>query len=154
MKASSRSNYLRAAERFARLAGITIQRLSAPRVSSRRRPSLPRQSSHDLEREAARARAAERSRWASVLSSAEAKGRVPLACSLLADTDMPPDKIRETLGASLAESSLRAPSLYERMATVPRPDVGSGPSMRDIAGTPAGSAASIVRAYDKALGGR
>lgn len=99
---------------------------------------------------ASAARASERDRWTAVMSSAEAKGRVPLACSLLADTDMSAEKIRGALTASPTESRQ---GLSARMAAVPRPDVGSPPPERPDPRSPSGQASSIVAAYKKASGG-
>jgi hypothetical protein len=102
----------------------------------------------------AQARAAERARWAAVLSSDEAKGRSPLACSLLADTDMPEDKIRSALLASPAHGE-PAKGLAARMASVPRVDIGSAPAATGHdPSTPKGRATVMMAAYDKATGGK
>lgn len=93
-----------------------------------------------------KARTSERSRWAAVLSSAEAKGRVPLACSLLADTDMNADAIRSALLASPVEGRQ---GLAARMAAVPRPDVGSGSAATP---QPGNRVAEMKSAYDMAVG--
>lgn len=96
-------------------------------------------------------RAFERARWGAVLSSAAAHGRVPLACSLLADTKMSAEKVCAALAASPTESRQ---GLAARMAAVPRPDVGSSAptgAQPDVT-TPKGRAAEMRKAYDKALG--
>lgn len=101
---------------------------------------------------AARARASERARWADVFASPAAKGRVPLACSLLSETGMSAEKICAVLGASPAESRQ---GLAARMASVQRPDVGSTTSRAPDAlavDSPKGQAAQLMRAYDKAIG--
>lgn len=100
---------------------------------------------------AAQATAAERERWASVLASSDAKGRVALACSLLAETDMPAEKIRAALLASPVEGRQ---GLAARMAAQPRIDVGSAPSGAPVPNSPSAQAALIVGAYNKATGGR
>lgn len=101
---------------------------------------------------AAQARAAERARWAAVLSSDEAKGRASLACSLLADTNMGPDKIRAALLTSPVEARQ---GLAARMAAVPRTDIGSAPAATGPdPTTPKGRAAVLMAAYDKATGGK
>lgn len=106
----------------------------------------------------ASATAAERDRWCIVMSSPEARGRVPLACSLLADTDMTAEKVCAALRNSPAELPVRVKGLAARMAEVPRPDVGSGAgasaAAAAAAGTPQARAAEIVAAYKKAGGGR
>jgi hypothetical protein len=100
---------------------------------------------------AASARASERARWAAVMSSSEAKGRVALACSLLADTGMSADKIRAALLASPAEARS---GLSARMEAVPRPDIGSAPSAKPATNSPTAQAEAIVAAYNKAVGAR
>lgn len=98
----------------------------------------------------ARGRKAERARWGAVLASAEAKGRVPLACSLLADTGMSAEKIRAALLASPTEARQ---GLAARMAQVSRVDIGSGPAATvPDPRTPQGRVAAMQAAYDKALG--
>lgn len=103
----------------------------------------------DKKKGAAKARAAERARWAAVLSSEEAKGRVALACLLLADTDMTEDKIRSALLAAPTEGRQ---GLAARMATVPRPDVGSGPASGTQPDATSARVAEMKKAYDLALG--
>lgn len=95
------------------------------------------------------ARTTERKRWAAVMSSPEAKGRIPLACSLLTDTNMSAGKICAALAVSPAESRQ---GLSARMAAVPRPDIGSAPSKKPDPQSHEAQAADIVAAYNKAVG--
>lgn len=99
---------------------------------------------------ASEARAGERARWAAVMSSKVAAGRIPLACSLLTDTDMNAEKICAALAASPTESRQ---GLAARMAAIPRPDVGaSAPVGAPDPTTPKGRAAAMMAAYAKARG--
>ena len=99
-----------------------------------------------------KARASERKRWNDVLASAPAKGRVALACSLLADTGMSAEKICGLLTASPTEARH---GLAARMAGIQRPDIGSTASAGPAAmapNSPRAQADAMTRAYHKALG--
>ncbi len=115
-------------------------------------PAPRRQEHRDAERAAAteRGRAPENARWAAVMSSVDAKDRLPLACSLLAGSEMSAEKIQAMLAASPAERGRAGGGLYSLMAQVPRPDIGCGPGHSAVAGTPLTTAARMRAAYDKA----
>jgi hypothetical protein len=99
--ADSKSLYARLARRFEQLS-----RQDGSGTGSADRSPKPQSRPHADEGETAtRARAAERERWAAVLSSREARGRVPLACTLLADSNASAYRIRVALATSTAESS-------------------------------------------------
>jgi hypothetical protein len=120
-------------------------------------PQSGRELAHKVtmsEREsAASACASERARWAAVMSSAEAEGRAPLACSLLTDTGLPADKVREILAACPEQSMRRGLPLYERMAAVPRIEIGSGAAATPPdPSSPRAQSALMMAAYAKARG--
>jgi hypothetical protein len=94
------------------------------------------------------ARTAERSRWATVMGSRAAAGRVASACSMLANSSMSASAIITTLKTLPAQSGRTG--LADRMASAPIPSVGAD------AGGGAESkptlAAQIVAAAKKARG--
>jgi hypothetical protein len=102
----------------------------------------------DTQREAgARATAIERARWCAVLSSPEAAGRLPLACSLLADSSASAEKIRAAL--LTAPVSCAAGAAHDTAAQflhVQRKVTGAYvPPLQGVA-------ARIVRAYRRTVG--
>jgi hypothetical protein len=95
----------------------------------------------------ARARAGERARWADVLTSREAAGRLALACSLLADTSESAVKIRAVLHTAPVTSA--ADAARDTAAQVLQAQrKASGEYMPPLHGM----AAKIVRAYRRAVG--
>ena len=105
----------------------------------------------------ASATAAERTRWATVMSSkVAAEGRVATACNLLSTTDMSARAIISTLATiTVAAAPTRGAGLYAAMGGVKDPKLGAGVPPTKSAGpatTPEAMAAQIGAAAAKARG--
>lgn len=96
--------------------------------------------------------AAERDRWAGVLASDEAKGRVVAACGMLADTDMTAESIKKAL-AVIPQEAITAAAPRTTLAArhpnpTPAPAVDGG--AKTEAGTPTDFASRVSAAVEAA----
>lgn len=102
--------------------------------------------------EKAKAVAAERTRWVSVLSSDAAAGKGEAACTMLAETDMSAKQITSVLkGLPGAEAKSGRRSLDERMASRTQVNPGAGGDEKPAEG-PQATAAAMRSVYDRLVG--
>jgi hypothetical protein len=98
-----------------------------------------------------KAPAAERARWSEVFASTEATGRVALACTLLADTDMNAATVVKALASTPVAEARRA-SLASRHAAEPVPTPAPGGAQPAEAGSDAEWARSTMAIADQFRG--
>ncbi len=103
------------------------------------------------EKAEARGQKAERTRWTSVLASAEAVGRGESACMLLSTTELNVGQITKVL--STIQADTKGGGLSDRMRAVTTPNPGTGEETEDPS-NPRAVGAAITAVYSRAIGKR